>query len=74
MNHTLATRRSAGLASGTPRKTSRAVFLIDYLTWHARLTGSTRPLSADQPSSDGVTTAAGTPAEAKTDSRIARAA
>jgi hypothetical protein len=51
MYRTLAKNRPFSSASKTPWRSSRAVFLIDYVTWHARLAGSTRPLGAERPAS-----------------------
>jgi hypothetical protein len=65
MYRTLAQRRSTGSASSNQRWTPRAVYLIDYLTWHARLTGSTRPLSAGQPPTDDIAKPTVTLANAK---------
>jgi hypothetical protein len=53
MDRRLATSRPAGSARNTRRQTSRAVYLIDYVTWYARLAGSTRPIFVTIPGRDG---------------------
>jgi hypothetical protein len=59
MDRRLATNRPAGPARNTPRRASRAVFLIDYVTWYARLAGSTRPVSAERSAANVVESTAG---------------